>query len=97
MGQVNPRQLIVNVDEDHELACEDVTWGYTPDFVVTYDSKLGMMEVKTKVPMTDGEVVATLYQILHKAMEQGTFTDEETDGTSRGVLPEVHQRTEPTE
>jgi hypothetical protein len=97
MGAVNPRQLIVNVDEDHELACEDVTWGYEPDFVVTYNSQLGMMEVKTKVPMTDGEVVATLYQILNKAMEQGTFTDEEKDATSRGVLPEVPERTEPSE
>lgn len=89
MGLTQPRQLIVNVDEDHDLACEDVSWGYTPYFVLTVDPS-GMFEVKTKGPMDDEQVVAILYEVIQNAIRNGIFPDpKENDERNIQSVPEV--------
>lgn len=91
MGETNPRQLIVNVDEDHDLACEDVSWGYTPYLVLTVHPS-GMFEVKTKGPMSDQQVVSILYEVLMNAMRNGIFPDpKENDERNVQSVPEVRE------
>jgi hypothetical protein len=77
MGLTQPRQLIVNVDEDNELVPENVTWGYKPALILTI-AGTGEFDVKTIAGWTDKKIVVALARALQTIVNNGDFPYQDT-------------------